>query len=276
MEVPCVYDTDNNNYRCYVYRHQIPADVELKFVENHKEGKTDNDVKCICFHYCKMTKIPQGLTRKFPNLEILQIYASSGLKNISKSDLIEYNNLKEINICGTNIKFLPGDLFEGFENLERIFLHNNNLKVVEPNILDGLENLKNIDLSGFLQYGEENVQSTVLYSDPYLKNIKSALLNKFMQNDVQMLTDFVEKLQIKVQVAKKFNKNLVQENEKIAQKCQELEQENNRLVEENQALQNLELQRENINQEIQLLKNNEEALNQEISYLQLNQIFWMA
>jgi len=277
MEVRCAYETVINNYCCYVGGYQIPANVELKFVGNHKEGKTDNDVKCIHFSICNITNVPQGLTKQFPNLEILKIYGSGGnLKNVSRSDLIEYNNLKEIKLSSNNIEFLPGDLFEGFENLERIFLHNNNLQIVEPNILDGLENLKNIDLSGFLEYGEENVQSTVLYSNPNLKKIKSALLNKFMQNDVKMLTDFVEKLQIKVQIAKKFNKNLVKENEKIAQKCQELEHEKNRLVEENQDLKNLLEQREHLNQEIQELKNqqiqsDQEKFRNQQNYLELAQ-----
>jgi len=278
MEVLCSFDTVTNSYRCYVYSCQFPEEFELNFVGNHEEGKTDDDVINIFFCECNFTKIPQGLTKQFPNLETLGIY-DSNLKNISRSDLIEYKNLKEIYLASNKIEFLPGDLFEGFENLERIFLQNNNLKIVEPNILDGLENLKIINLNGAVKYEEVSVKSSDFHFDHNAKLIRSALLNKYMENDAQLLKDFVEKLQFKIQVIKKFKTNLIHENIEIFQKCQKLEHENNRLAEENQKLQNvnqnLVVQQENLNHEIQQLKINEkmqaQAKQNQHNYLKLTQ-----
>ena len=199
MEILCSFDY-SNGYRCFVRNHQIPEGVELKFVGTHQAGKTDDDVKCIFFHECKITKVPKGLTKIFRNLEILQINFSD-LKNVSRSDLIEYKNFKEFNFYGNNIEYLPGDLFEDFDNLERIFLQNNNFKIVEPNILDGLENLKI-----FIKNGEQTVQLSVLCLDENARFIKSSLLNNYMQNDQQMLKDFIANLQTKVQIVKNTNK----------------------------------------------------------------------
>jgi len=89
MEVCCEFSTGEGIYHFIVRYKQIPENVETKFIGNHKEGITDDDVKCINFFCCKMTKIPQGLTKQFPNLEILYMSGTRGLQNISKNDLIE-------------------------------------------------------------------------------------------------------------------------------------------------------------------------------------------
>jgi len=244
MDVRCFYETVESNYRCCVEDHRIPENVELKFIGNHKEGKTDNDVTHIYFDYCNITKVPQGLTRKFPNLEILQIFGSGGnLKNISKKDLMEYKNLKEINICATNIEFLPGDLFEGFENLESINFDYNGLKTVEPNILDGLVSLNKVNFGGFLKEIQVDVETFTLNSNNILSLINSALFDKFMKSEVSYLKNFVTKLLTRSKTVKELNTNLTFENDKISQKCQELEQE------------------------VQNFKDNEEALNHEIQDL---------
>ncbi|KAL7013149.1 hypothetical protein ACKWTF_015220 [Chironomus riparius] len=84
---------DEKVFTCIVVDQIIPEDQELKFIGQHKDGKSNDDVIFVKFNSCTVTKVPQGLTKIFPNMIVLMI-TNSKLKNISKDDLIEYKNLK--------------------------------------------------------------------------------------------------------------------------------------------------------------------------------------
>ena len=131
-------------YCCDIQGETIPENQELKFVGIHIENKTNQDVTSINFTNCVIKRVPQGLTKTFPNLRILKIFGC-GLSEICKADLAEYKKLQEIRLKGNKLQFLPGDLFEGFENLKAISFGKNEIKVVEPNLLDGLDKLEAID-----------------------------------------------------------------------------------------------------------------------------------
>lgn len=143
----------------------------------HQDGYSNKDVAYVCFTNCKITKVPQGLMKIFPKLEILYI-ESSQLKKITKDDLAEYRNLREFFCTRNEVEFLPGDLFEGFKNLERICFMRNRLKLIEPNILDGLERLKAVS---FILNPKYNIcYSTIplVYSNASLEEIKEELSRK--------------------------------------------------------------------------------------------------
>lgn len=74
-----------------IYENQI-----LRFNGENLLGRSFNDVTCIIFQNCFITKIPQNLIPIFPNLEILMVQ-NSGLKNICRDDIVEYKNLKLFN-----------------------------------------------------------------------------------------------------------------------------------------------------------------------------------
>jgi Leucine-rich repeat (LRR) protein len=185
MEIKCEFDMctsrDVQYYRCSVTNQQISENCELKFIGQHQEEKTNEDVTYVSFNSCTATKVPQGITKIFPNLKVLHIY-NSNLKNISKNDLVEFKNLKMCWCTNNKIEFLPRGLFEGFENLESITFHRNNLKVISPNILDGLEKLKLVNLKGnpgyvrfYSTYPGDNSTSS-------LEEIKADFIANFERN----------------------------------------------------------------------------------------------
>jgi len=165
-------------YGCRVSEQQIPENRELNFTGQHEGGKTNNDVLYVEFNRCTVTKVPQGLTKIFPNLKVIQIW-NSKLKKIVKNDLVEYKNLEKLNFYRNEIEFLPGDLFENFISLKFIDFHGNKLKVIEPNILDGLEKLTYVDFRDNPNYNK--FYSIYPEDEPNAKldEIKIDLMDKF-------------------------------------------------------------------------------------------------
>jgi len=204
MEIKCTFDKlFEEFYSCLVRNQQIPENQELNFTGQHESGKTNMDVLYVEFRYCTVTKVPQGLTKIFPNLTSLVIDGSE-LKKICKNDLVEYKNLKEFKFYRNEIEFLPGNLFEDFKNLEWISFYKNKLKVIEPNILDGLDKLKYVDFSVNPNYGK--CYSTIPNSLPnatldevklYLfeKHPKKYELFKDLRTENQLLKESKLKLQ---------------------------------------------------------------------------------
>ena len=57
----------------------------------------EKDVTTVWFNNCTITKIPKGLTKLYPMLESLVIH-NSKITEIAKNDLIEYKNLKKLDL----------------------------------------------------------------------------------------------------------------------------------------------------------------------------------
>jgi len=166
------------DYSCFIESKQTPENRDLELAGKHIIKNNNRDVCSVRFYNCTITKIPQGLTNIFPNLTSICLL-SSKLKKISKSDLVEYKNIKTF-ICQDNeIEFLPGDLFEGFENLEHVTFYGNMLKVVEPNILDGLTNLKHVNFKNNLNYNLCYSVHQVYEPNATLDEIKKDIYEKF-------------------------------------------------------------------------------------------------
>lgn len=156
MEIICeltdfTFTHGEKSYGCWIRNQTIPSELLLQISTNHKNEKSNNDVHHVKFDKCVVIKVPQGLTKIFPNLKILDIY-DSRLKTISRTDLVEYKNIEKF-LCEKNdLEFLPGDLFEGFNNLNWIDFYGNQLKVIEPNILDSLNSIKHLIFGGNPNY----------------------------------------------------------------------------------------------------------------------------
>jgi len=140
-----------NYYVCTVMDQTVSSFCELKFVGRHTGNKSNVDVNEVQFGRCKMSKIPRGLMKIFPNIKDLNIWGST-LKAVDKNDLMEYRLLERIDLSDNQLEFLPGDIFEGFINIEEISFNGNLLKIVEPNILDGLHKLKFVDFGSNPNY----------------------------------------------------------------------------------------------------------------------------
>ncbi|CAG9797647.1 unnamed protein product [Chironomus riparius] len=209
MEVFCEYSYDPCEasrvfYTCYINEQNIPENTELKFTGEHKYGNTNNDVAEVNFSSCNITKVPQGLTKVFPNLISLSI-CGSNLKDLKKNDLAEYKNFEILGFANNCIEFLPGDLFEGFELLNEISFVGNKLQAITPNILDGLNNLKQVDFSNNPKYTKFYSEDPKNLGNGTLQSVKAELREQFCNNSGkpvnvgQRFEDEVQALKITVQ-----------------------------------------------------------------------------
>ncbi|KAL7013227.1 hypothetical protein ACKWTF_015275 [Chironomus riparius] len=196
-------------YGCHVEGMQTPESRELELTGQHATKKGNNSVAHLQFVNCVIVKIPQGVTKLFPNL-ISIIVNSSKLKKISKNDLAEYRNLQKF-ICGGNeLEYLPGDLFEGFKDLEHISFWGNNLKVIEPNILDGLNKIKHVSFINNPNYSKCYSIYPTYNPNASLQEVKIDLHDKFFAR-FKFLDDL-----------KKSEQNLKQEVQNHNQKINEV------------------------------------------------------
>lgn len=143
-------DHSNWKYLCKIYDQEILEDSYFEIVGKHSLMGNHLEVDSIKFDECKLTKIPQGLTKIFFKLKSIELLRTD-LKFIHRDDLKEYSSCRQITLNQNKIEFLPGDLFTDMKRLKYIDIHSNKIQIIEPNLLDGLKNLKELTLN------EENV-----------------------------------------------------------------------------------------------------------------------
>lgn len=214
MEIFCLFGNykfqdGREYYSCIIDNQQIPENIELTFTGEHLSEKTHNDVSKVWFSTCTLTRVPQHLTKSFPNMTILSV-TNSGLQNICKSDVTEYKKLK-IFICDENeIEFLPGDLFKGFENLEWISFARNDMSIIEPNILNGLSELKFVDFSGNTKVMAEcPIYTEFECSNLTLQKFKDELLQKFLKSDIEFVKNYFAKFENRIQELENHEEYLI-------------------------------------------------------------------
>lgn len=233
MEISCSYNNyplngdHNNSYTCKIEDKDIPEGFDLKFIGEHIEGETDDNVICVWFKDCTVEKIPQNLTKSFPNLKIL-IIRKSKLKSISKDDLIEYKNLVELRLNSNEIEFLPGDLFEDFANLKKISFNDNKIRIIEPNILEGLDKLIYGNFLDNPNYRSKFSSDSNDKPNVTIEEFKKELQEKYglqLYNEVQALRNQTKKLSEALSKAEhKIKKLQKQKFEKVfQQKCEEFD-----------------------------------------------------
>lgn len=99
-------------------------------------------VKALTFESQAVFYMPKGIAKFFPNLEVLKI-TSCQLKEIDKSDLEPFKNLKVLYLNGNDLVILKDDLFEGNSQLKYLqFNSNSKLKYIGENIFDPLYGLQ--------------------------------------------------------------------------------------------------------------------------------------
>jgi len=183
MEFPCVYRDHTfidkkAAYVCEFTKQNIPEDVQIIPNGLHAVERKNDDVVGVIFRECGLTKVPQGLTKIFPNLRVLSIWSST-LKNVNKMDLAEYKNIEKLGFCDNKIEYLPGDLLEGFMNLEEVGFNGNELELIEPNILDGLAKLKFVSFVDNPAYNQRFAEAPYSGSNATLEDIKEELIDHF-------------------------------------------------------------------------------------------------
>ncbi|CAH1727797.1 unnamed protein product [Chironomus riparius] len=170
-----------NFYVCTVMNQTVSQYCELNIIGKHKDGLINRDVNEVIFGRCKMSKVPKGITKIFPNTKDLCIWGST-LTAVDKNDLIEYKLLERIDLGDNKLEFLSGDLFEGFKNIEEISFNGNFLKIIEPNILDGLKRLKFVDFGNNPNYRTIYSEYPEYKPNASLDEVKSELNSVFIRN----------------------------------------------------------------------------------------------
>jgi len=198
MKLNCTFEeftfnTGEKFYQCIFYNQEIPQNENFEFSGQHLYRKYDTDVTFVEFRDCNCLKVPQGLTKTFPNLQVLGI-SNSKLKEINKDDLAEYKNLQKF-ICDRNdVDFLPGDLFEGFENLFYLkFTGNQNLEIIEPNLLDELYNLDYVNFSQNINISKFYASDLVYNPNALLGEIQRELIENFMLLKPEKIRAYIDK-----------------------------------------------------------------------------------
>jgi Leucine-rich repeat (LRR) protein len=145
-------------YTCYVVNQYLDDDRELKFVGEHKSNRSNYHVTSLYIHKCRnISRIPNGLIKEFPNLQILVI-SYSNLVKIEADDLRELKNLYGLCLEGNKIENLDDNLFRKMYNLERISFYKNKIKFIAPHVFDNLKCLKYLNL-------RENVNINKCYDE---------------------------------------------------------------------------------------------------------------
>ncbi|KAL7013121.1 hypothetical protein ACKWTF_015203 [Chironomus riparius] len=219
MKIQCIFEDNiflcgKNFFTCVVSKQIILEKNEIRLTGcNGYQEIINEEVRAVVFKDCQITKVPQGLTKIFPNLKILSIWRSN-LKTVTKTDLIEYRNIERIGFCNNLIEYFPGDLFEGFRNLNEIGMFGNKLKIIEPNVLDGLDKLEHVDFRDNDKYTKCYSKLATYQSNATLDDVKNEIFvryykdhknidkmlksgdeNKVLRNSNDFLTQRVQRLE---------------------------------------------------------------------------------
>lgn len=152
----------SNQYRVTAFVHEIENFTLLinsAKISNNADlnGETSLDVTGVCIlEHKELENIPNNLTQFYPNMIALDL-SGCGIKRISRFDLKNFVNLKEIRLCQMEIEVLPDNLFSDLVNLEVIELQRNKIKFIEKEAFAGLKNVKYIDL-------RENTKINAIYA----------------------------------------------------------------------------------------------------------------
>ncbi|CAG9811145.1 unnamed protein product [Chironomus riparius] len=216
-----------SSHTCFIMNQTIPENAQLEFCGHHEYTKRMQPITEVLFDKCEISKVPQGLTKTFPNITSLSIWYSN-LRNIDRSDLVEYKKLEKISFCNNEIEFLTGDLFKAFKNLENIAFNGNKLKIIEPTILDGLDNLKIVNFSGNVNYTKFFSVYPKHQPNATLEDVKNELFEKFYQN-YQSVKNLVRNFQECIQKLQELNKKLRIENRMLSADNEALNETNQQL-----------------------------------------------
>jgi len=220
MEIPCTFRQQLYNpmkrsfYTCEILNQDLSESRIINVKGQHEDNKADQDVQCVRFENCTVPKLPQGLTKIFPNLKGIWIN-NSKLEQITKNELAEYKSLEMFVSISNKVEFLAGNLFGDFDNLEIIVFAYDKLKIIEPNILDELNKLNYVNF-------RSNVNFNACYSSTgdaeysKIEELKDELFRKFFPNNSPEIKNFVKRFQSRVQ-------RLKTSNDKLRDKVQNLE-----------------------------------------------------
>ncbi|CAG9811217.1 unnamed protein product [Chironomus riparius] len=294
-----IFNNGEKFYQCIIKDQEVPQNSKFEFSGQHLPKKYDPDVTFVEFRDCNCPKVPQGLTKAFPNLKVLSI-CNSKLKDISKDDMAEYKNLHKF-ICHKNeVDFLPGELFEGFEDLTYIKFTGNKLGEIEPNLLDELYSLDYVNFNGNIHISHFYASNMIYNPNALLGEIQTKLIQNFLNLEAEKIRAYISNSRDPQKTLTTFRKysndryNIADANkvkmleisanindekrakeleqlksskERLMLKVQELKESNAKMVKQIEELENLELK---LNNQIEELRKELKNKKQEKEKLQKN------
>ncbi|KAG5670670.1 hypothetical protein PVAND_000918 [Polypedilum vanderplanki] len=169
-------------YTCCIQNKIIDENEKIERIYGvHLNKKTYQDVILVYFNDCKISKVPQGLTTIFPNMQGIVIN-NSNLTYIEREDLKEYNKLKMLYIENNKIQIFSENLLVDMKLLELFSMRGNKISYIEPDFLDGLDKLKyaNFKDCGYINLVYDSIDPHM--SDVSLQELKKLLSKKFQQS----------------------------------------------------------------------------------------------
>lgn len=148
MNLQCEYVLEtiigfpNQLYLCDVSSASITSIEDrliTSFIGVHKDGKSDEDVEGVRFKNTVVEFFPRGLQVFFPHLAFLSVY-NCELKEITRNDLKDLNNLEVVYLRYNLLEKLPNNLFEDMPKLKSINFYGNKLKFVTSKLLKPIKN----------------------------------------------------------------------------------------------------------------------------------------
>jgi hypothetical protein len=97
---------------------------------------TEIAFNCAAVHY-----FPRGLGKILPNLTKMTV-DNCGLKEISRSDLIGFENLESLSLRNNELTSLPNDLLVGMLKLKKVDLYGNKIELTSSQILEAVHRKK--------------------------------------------------------------------------------------------------------------------------------------
>lgn len=132
--------------------------TERSEIMNQSSIDNDNRVKVMRISDQTVNFIPKFTELLAQRLTVLQVDRCH-LKFVSKEDLRQFPQLKEISLLYNDLEWLEGDLFESNPKLEVVlFSYNNELMFIGANLIDSLPQLRqaSFNFAGCMKYHAYN------------------------------------------------------------------------------------------------------------------------
>ncbi|KAG5680349.1 hypothetical protein PVAND_009859 [Polypedilum vanderplanki] len=203
------WEANGIEYQCKVQNNEIFNEnrVTIEKAEGeHKNGKSDDDVKFFVITGAKLQFFPRNLENVFKNLELIFIW-NSKLIEITSEDLKPFPKLKSFKLEENPIEVIREDLFINNPDLEVLYLENNKINHIDPKALSHLNKLRAIWFKNNLCKFDK---SEVTTRSEVLQIVKKIEQGQCLSTQYAITVLFSQNYQLKQQneeILKKLNEN---------------------------------------------------------------------
>lgn len=118
--------------------------IEVKAIYGfNPEGYNNNDVLIVEFNHQKISYLPSGISKFFPNAETFKVH-SSGLLALDRRSFLGLFDIKELSFYNNWISEIPEDTFNDLVKMESLSLSQNWIVKLEDKVFLKLINIREI------------------------------------------------------------------------------------------------------------------------------------